>query len=94
MPFAGIGNMEYVEKQFVAAQLQAQERIGKNIFVLLRVAAAQKANKVKELFDYRTMLGVQGAAYYNTMFGPVGATLGYSNHTKKVYFYINLGYEF
>ena len=94
MPFAGIGNMEYVEKQFVAAQLQAQERIGKNIFVLLRVAAAQKANKVKELFDYRTMLGVQVAAYYNTMFGPVGATLGYSNHTKKVYFYINLGYEF
>ena len=34
------------------------------------------------------------AFYYNTMFGPVGATLGYSNHTKKAYFFINLGYEF
>jgi NTE family protein len=94
MPFAGIGNMEYVDHQFVAAQLQAQERIGSNIYLLLRVAAAQHSKELKELFDYSTMIGVQGAAYYNTMFGPVGATLGYSNHTKKVYFFINLGYEF
>ena len=94
MPFAGIGNIEYTRQQFVAAQLQAQQRIGKNIYMLLRVAAGQHAPKVKELFDYRTMIGAQGAFYYNTMFGPVGAALGYSNHTKKVYFYINLGYEF
>ena len=94
MPFAGIGNIEYTRQQFVAAQLQAQQRIGKNIYMLLRVAAGQHAPKVMELFDYRTMIGAQGAFYYNTMFGPVGAALGYSNHTKKVYFYINLGYEF
>lgn len=94
MTFAGIGNIEYVDHQFVAAQLQAQERVGSNIYFLLRVAAAQRSKELKELFDYSTMIGVQGAAYYNTMFGPVGATLGYSNHTKQVYFYINLGYEF
>ena len=94
MPFAGIGNLESVERQFVAAQLQAQQRIGRNAYVLLRMAGAQKAAKVKELLDYRTLLGVQGAFYYNTMFGPVGATLGYSNRTKKPYFYLNLGYEF
>ena len=94
MPFAGIGNMEYVDRQFVAAQLQAQQRIGKNNYVLLRVAAGQQAAKVKELFDRSTIVGVQGAYYYNTVFGPVGATLGYSNHTKKVHFFINLGYEF
>ena len=94
MPFAGIGNLESVERQFVAAQLQAQQRIGRNAYVLLRMAGAQKAAKVKELLDYRTLLGAQGAFYYNTMFGPVGATLGYSNRTKKPYFYLNLGYEF
>jgi NTE family protein len=94
MPFAGIGNMEYVHNQFVAAQLQAQQRIGKSSYVLLRVAGGQQSGKVKELFDYRTMIGVQGAFYYNTIVGPVGATLGYSNHTKKAYFFINLGYEF
>jgi len=94
MPFTGIGNMEYVRQQFVAAQLQAQERIGKSSYVLLRVAAGQQSEQLKELFDYRTMTGGQIAYYYNTIFGPVGATLGYSNRTKKGYFFINLGYEF
>ena len=94
MPFAGIGNMEYVEKQFVAAQIQAQQRIGGNSYVLLRVAGAQQADKVKHLLDRRTLLGVQGAFYYDTMFGPVGATVGYSNRTKQPYFFLNLGYEF
>ena len=94
MPFAGIGNMEYVSHQFVAAQLQAQQRIGGNSYVLLRVAGAQHANRLKELLDYRTLLGGQIVYYYNTIVGPVGATVGYSNRTKKPYFYINLGYEF
>ena len=49
MPFAGIGNMEYVRQQFVAAQLQAQERIGKSSFVLLRVSAGQQSEKLKLL---------------------------------------------
>ena len=94
MPFAGIGNMEYVNHHFLAAQLQAQERIGNNSYVLLRLAAAQQADKTKELLDHSTLLGVQATYYYNTIVGPVGASLGYSNRTKKPYFYLNLGYEF
>ena len=62
--------------------------------MLLRVSAGQQSEKLKNLFDYRTMTGAQIAYYYNTVFGPVGATLGYSNHTKMGYFFINLGYEF
>ena len=94
MPFAAIGNIEYVSHQFVAAQLQAQQRIGSSNYVLLRVAGAQQADHLKELADHRTLLGVQAAYYYNTMFGPIGATIGYSNRTKEPYFYLNIGYEF
>ena len=94
MPFAGVGWVEYVDNQFVAAQLQAQQRIGNNHYILLRVAGGQQADKVRNLFDRRTMIGVQAAYYYNTMFGPLGGTLGYSNHTKEPYFYLNLGYDF
>ena len=94
MPFAGIGNMEYVDHQFVAVQLQAQQRIGGNYYVLLRAAAAQQADKVNRLLDRRTLLGVHAAFYYNTIAGPVGASLGYSNRTKKPYFFLNQGYEF
>ena len=94
MPFAGIGNVEFVANQFVAAQLQGQLRIATNNFVLLRVAVAQQAEKLKELFDHKTLYGIQGAYYYKTMFGPLGATFGYSNRTKKPYFFLDLGYEF
>ena len=94
MPFAGIGNIEYVGRQFVATQLQAQQRIATNNYVLLRVAAAQQADTTKDLFNNKTLFGVQAAYAYNTMFGPIGASLGYSTHTKKPYFYVNLGYEF
>ena len=94
MPFAGIGNIEYVDHQFVAAQLKVQQRFGANSYVLLRLTGAQQADKLKALLDHRTLIGGQVAYYYNTMFGPVGASLGYSNRTKEPYFYINLGYEF
>jgi len=94
MPFAGIGNMEYVEQQFVALQLQAQERIGTNHILLLRLAGAQHNEETKKLFDDRPLLGAQVGYYYKTMFGPLGGTFGYSNHTKKPYFFLNLGFEF
>ena len=94
MPFAGMGRMEYVDNQFVAFQLQAQQRMGTNHFVLLRVAGGQQADKVGNLLKRGTMIGVQGSYYYNTMFGPLGGSLGYSNHTNELYLYLNLGYEF
>jgi NTE family protein len=94
MPFAGIGNMEYVDKHFISAQLQAQQRIGNNHYILFRFAAAQQSSKINEIFDNRTILGGQIAYYYNTIFGPLGATLGYNNRSKKPYFFLDLGYEF
>ena len=94
MPFAGIGNIEYVDHHFVAAQLQAQQRMGNNHYLLLRVAGAQKSDRLKEMFDHKTLFGCQIAYYLDTMFGPVGASIGYSNHTKKANVYINLGFEF
>ena len=94
MPFAGVGNIEYVKDQFVAAQLQGQLRIGSNHYVLLRWTMGQQSEKLKELFKHKTLYGIQGAYYYKTIFGPLGATIGYSNRTKKPYFFLNLGYEF
>lgn len=94
MPLAGVGNIEYVDRHFIAVQLQAQQRIASNHYVLFRFSAAQQADKLKEIFDNRTILGGQIGYYYNTIFGPLGATLGYSNRTRKPYFFVDLGYEF
>ena len=94
MPFPGIGNMEYVKHQFLAARLQAQQRIGSSNYVLLSVAGAQHADRLKNLLDNHTILGIQGAYYYNTMFGPIGASVGYSNRTKSPNFFLNIGFVF
>ena len=94
MPFAGVNYLEHVDPYLVAMQLQAQQRLGKNNYVLLRVAATQQADDLENLLDRSTLLGTSLSYYYNTMFGPLGASVGYSNKTKEPYFYINLGYVF
>ena len=94
MPFAGIGNMEYISHHFLAAQIQAQQRIGTNSYLLFRVSGGQQADHLKDILDHRTLLGGHVAYYYNTIFGPLGASLGYSNRTKEPYFFLNLGYVF
>jgi len=94
MPFAGVGDLEHVDNHFVAAQLKLQQRLGTNHFILLRFVGAQQNNTLKNLLESKTLMGGTLAYYYNTVFGPLGASLGYSNKTKEVNFYINLGYEF
>ena len=95
MPFAGVGNMEYVERQFVAAQLQAQQRMGDRHYVILRIAGAQQSEKLKDIFDHKTLFGIQAGYYFwAPIIGPVGATIGYSNRTKEAHLYLNVGYEF
>lgn len=94
MPFAGIGHVEITDDHFIACQLRFQAQLSENNYVLLKAVGAQHANEPRNLLDKGPMLGYQLAYYYKTMFGPVGATLGYSNKTDCVNFLINLGYEF
>lgn len=94
MPFAGMGYVEQAWDKFFAAQVQSQLRLTENNYVLFRFVAAQDANKFKHIFDHHTMIGTSLSYYYKTMFGPLGATVGWSNVTEKPLFYINLGYVF
>ena len=94
MPFAGVGYMEFTNSYFIAAQLQAQQQLGTSHYILLKLAAGQHADKFSKLIDEKTMFGVQATYCFNSLLGPLGASLGYSNLTKKVNFFVNLGFEF
>ena len=94
MPFVGVGYMEHTDNQFVALQLRAQLRIMSSNYVCASLTGAQHAGQLKELLQHGPMMGYQLAYYYNSMFGPLGATLGYSSKTRTPYLYINLGFEF
>ena len=94
MPFAGLGRVEYAERHFIGVQLQGRQRMGKNHHVCLLASVAQHAPDIDKIMETKTLIGGQLAYYYDSMFGPLGVSAGYSNRTKKPYFYVNLGYEF
>ena len=94
MPFAGVGYVELSWEKLVAAQLTTQYKPSSNSVFLFRVAAGQDAPVLKDLLHHKTMLGASVSYYLNTMFGPLGASIGYSNLTKKFYYFINLGFVF
>ena len=74
--------------------MQGQQRFGKSHYVLLKMAVAQHSADLKDILKTRSLIGTQLAYFYDTVFGPLGATIGYSNRTKTPYLYINLGYVF
>ena len=94
MPLMGMGYVELTDPMFVAAQLTVQTQIVKSHYVLAEASAAQHSEKLGRLLKHGPMMGYQLSYAYKTMFGPLGGSVGYSNHTDKLYFYINLGYRF
>lgn len=94
MPFAGIGNIEYVDRCFAAAQLQLQYRILKNHYVLLRGAFGMQAPALRDMPSNDPLLGLQLGYSYMTILGPIDLRFGYSNRTSKPVFFINIGHLF
>ena len=94
IPFAGIGHIEIMDNQLLAAQLQAHYRILNNHYILLRLAAISELQPP----DFNTLLpnlySIQAGYSYLTLFGPIDVRLGYSNRTNHPYFIINLGHIF
>lgn len=94
LPFAGIGNVEVAENSFVAAGLKLQQRIMDNNYIMARATFALNADKPRNLLHNPLLHGYQLTWAYNSMFGPVNGNVGYSSKTRRVFFYLNLGFEF
>lgn len=94
MPFAGTHHIQTTDRHFLAAQLRLQEQLTTNNFLLFSAATAVHANQTDELLKKRFFWGCEVSYFYRTILGPLGASLGYSNVTKDVNFYLNLGYQF
>jgi NTE family protein len=94
MPFVGVHHFEFTDPRFVACQIMFQEQLTTKNFILLKIAAAQHSEKTKDLLKHGPMMGYQLAYYYQTLLGPVGGTLSYSNRTDSFDFFINIGFEF
>ncbi|MBQ7634229.1 MAG: patatin-like phospholipase family protein [Bacteroidaceae bacterium] len=94
MPFPGTGHIERAQPHFVALQLKGQQRMGTNNYLIVRAALAAESPDFSGLLHHGTIFGTEVSYYYNTPFGPLGATVGYSTKTRKPNVFINLGYVF
>lgn len=94
MPFVGVGHMEIIDNSAFIAKLTLRQRIGVNHYVSLIGNYGLYHNDLFSLFKGKSIgSGAVGYAY-NTLFGPLEATLGFSSVTKKLKFYASIGYTF
>ena len=94
MPFAGFGNVERASDVFVGLECSAQQRVMDNNYLSLTFSAACHDDKFGNLFRSLPMAGARFDYAYDSMIGPLGASLGYSSRTNSLYMYVNLGFEF
>lgn len=94
MPFPATGYVVFAEPCFAAAQLRAQLHITENNYALASIATAARSQKIGDLLSDKLRWGFDVRYFYNTMFGPVGATLGYSSISRRPNFYVNIGFDF
>ncbi len=95
LPFAGLNHMEQAKNAIMVVGLKARYQILNNHYLSLTgTVLVTDDNFFNILNDSRCRFGVSAGYAYNSMFGPVEASLGYSNQSRDASFFINLGYYF
>lgn len=94
MPFAGIGNVEYVDKNFLAMNMNLRQRFLENNYIGVNLSLGLMSEKINALAKHTPLIGANIKYEYNSFIGPVGASVNWSNRTKDVYLFVNLGYQF
>lgn len=94
LPFVGINNIEMNDKSVVVTSLKLRQRMGANHYITLTGNVAFCDSNFFHSLQGRKIYG-GGIGYgYDSIFGPLEASFNYSNDTRAVGFYVNLGYTF
>lgn len=94
MPFAGIDYIEIMNNSVVVGALKIRQRLWTKHYISLTGNVALTNNNFFDLFEDKCLYGFSLGYGIDSMFGPLEASLGYSNQCKKVGFYVNLGFYF
>lgn len=94
IPFVGLGYMEFVEDAVGVLRLDLRQRVMKNHYFTLAGNAAFTGEEWPDLFDKDPLKGVSLGYGYDSLFGPLEASLYYSDWSSQLDFYISLGFNF
>lgn len=94
LPFVGTNNVELMDNSLLIGGIKFRQRIGNIHYLTLTGNYALNSHKIKNILNEESMWGVAIKYGMDSMFGPLEASLNYTNHSDNVGFYINLGYKF
>ena len=94
MAFDGIHRIETFKNAFMALRLQLRQQIGTQHYILLTGNYGMHDDSFFRLPKGNQLYGGSIGYAYNAIFGPINASLSFSNQTKNVQFYANLGFYF
>lgn len=96
VPFTGINRIEISPNALIAGTLGVRVRTLKNQYIVARGSYGQAAAEIADLGSgqARKLAGGSIGYCYNSIIGPIEAELNYSNQSKKVGYYIGIGFTF
>lgn len=94
LPFMGTAEVELMANSLIIGGMKLRQKMGHIHFLTLGLNYALSNHKFKSLFDGSSMFGCSITYGMDSMFGPLEASLNYTNHSEKVGLYISLGYKF
>ncbi|HEY0272550.1 MAG TPA: patatin-like phospholipase family protein [Chitinophaga sp.] len=94
VPFAGLYEGEVLTGSITTLGIKYQYECWNNVFLIPRanVAVYNFADKARVKYNY--LSGYALGAGYSSALGPVEASLIYSDQSKRVGFYVNIGFNF
>ena len=90
----GTADVELMENSLIIGGIKLRQRMGNIHYLTLGMNYALSSRKLEFLFDGTSMFGCSITYGMDSMFGPLEASLNYTNHTEKIGLYISLGYKF
>lgn len=94
IPFAGINRFEITSNAILVGKLHFRQRIGKNHFISLIGNLGIYHDTPSKILDGKHIWGGSIGYGFNSVAGPLNVSLGMSDQTERVQFYMNLGYYF
>lgn len=94
LPFPGVGYVERVKRHNLNASMDLRERVSPHTFAWIRSSLGFINEKFYHMFQGKTIFGMAAGYSIDSFVGPLNVSMGYSNYTKSVCFYIDFGMNF
>lgn len=94
LPFAGINHIEVLENAFIALRMQFRQQISGKHYITFTANYGIHDDNFFHLLKGHHLFGGSLGYTYNSMFGPMNASISLSNRTQELQFYLNLGFYF